>query len=144
MHASDPQFNEKMKQAAKILNLKEHLVGISNPVLLHSCGDIEGTCFLHLFQVLSHSIKNRKKKKKKKKKKNRPFIESRWKVLLIRLRPCNASPAETNHGLVRTVPSSYIIIFFLKNRYIYLLLQGNGDIFMNCYDQSWLQNFLNR
>ncbi|KAF2073114.1 hypothetical protein CYY_005583 [Polysphondylium violaceum] len=42
VHNTNLEFNQKMKESAKILNLKGHLVGKENPKLLHSCGDIEG------------------------------------------------------------------------------------------------------
>ena len=37
--ASDPLFNEKMKQMCSLMNLKEHVVMDKT---LHCCGDIEG------------------------------------------------------------------------------------------------------
>eukprot|EP01132_Coremiostelium_polycephalum_P007447 gene7447-9152_t len=42
VHCENEQFNEKMKDAARILNLKGHMVGKDQQKLLHSCGDIEG------------------------------------------------------------------------------------------------------
>jgi len=42
VHNTNMEFNHKMKESAKILNLKGHLVGKENSKLLHSCGDIEG------------------------------------------------------------------------------------------------------
>jgi hypothetical protein len=43
VHASDTRFNQKMQQAAKILNLKPHVIGKGTQAkTLYSCGDIEG------------------------------------------------------------------------------------------------------
>lgn len=42
VHAKKPEFNQKMIEAAKMLNLKGHIVGMHKKVLLYSAGDIEG------------------------------------------------------------------------------------------------------
>jgi hypothetical protein len=41
----DEEFNQKMIEAAKILNLKGHIVGIKRKALVYSAGDIEGNLF---------------------------------------------------------------------------------------------------
>eukprot|EP01119_Soliformovum_irregulare_P020731 TRINITY_DN6771_c0_g1_i1.p1 TRINITY_DN6771_c0_g1~~TRINITY_DN6771_c0_g1_i1.p1 ORF type:complete len:1301 (+),score=414.07 TRINITY_DN6771_c0_g1_i1:81-3983(+) len=43
VHASDPKFNESMRQVAHFLNIKGHQVGLkANPVFIHGPTDIEG------------------------------------------------------------------------------------------------------
>jgi hypothetical protein len=42
VRATIPKFNLLMEQAAGILNLKAHLVGMNSKAILHAAGDIEG------------------------------------------------------------------------------------------------------
>ncbi|KYR00520.1 Histidine kinase A [Tieghemostelium lacteum] len=42
VHSDSEIFNQRMKEAARILNLKGHMVGRDQQKLLYSCGDIEG------------------------------------------------------------------------------------------------------
>jgi hypothetical protein len=42
VRATIPKFNLLMEQAAAILNLKAHLVGMNSKAILHAAGDIEG------------------------------------------------------------------------------------------------------
>jgi hypothetical protein len=43
-HANDVWFNDLMERAARVLNIKGHIVGRLTPVLLHAPCDIEVCC----------------------------------------------------------------------------------------------------
>lgn len=55
-HNSNETFNRKMEEAAKILNLKGHIVGLDKKAMIYSAGDIEGFSFLFFFQTFPKPI----------------------------------------------------------------------------------------